>query len=60
MVLPGTFTAYCQITVIYSPDKNLMLQGTKAALADGWGGSMIATELQDVMFGTPAPVASQN
>ena len=33
--------------------KNLMLQGTRAALADGWGGSMIATELQDCMFGTP-------
>ena len=23
------------------------------ALADGWGGSMIATELQDILFGTP-------
>jgi len=33
--------------------ENLMLQGTRAALADGWGGSMIATELQDIMFGTP-------
>jgi len=39
--------------------KNLLLQGARAALADGWGGSMIATELQDIMFGTPAPVASQ-
>ena len=39
--------------------KNLMLQGTRAALADGWGGSMIATELQDCMFGTPAPVFSE-
>ncbi|MFH0768674.1 MAG: anaerobic carbon-monoxide dehydrogenase catalytic subunit [Chloroflexota bacterium] len=39
--------------------KNLLLQGARAALADGWGGSMIATELQDVMYGTPAPVASQ-
>jgi len=36
--------------------KNLLKQGTRAALADGWGGSMIATELQDIMFGTPAPV----
>ena len=35
---------------------NLLKQGTRAALADGWGGSMIATELQDIMFGTPAPV----
>ncbi len=39
--------------------ESLMLQGTRCALADGWGGSMIATELQDVMFGTPAPVISQ-
>ncbi len=38
---------------------NLMLQGAKAALADGWGGSMIATELQDCMFGTPSPVLSE-
>jgi len=39
--------------------KNLMLQGTRAALADGWGGSIIATELQDCMFGTPSPVLSE-
>jgi carbon-monoxide dehydrogenase catalytic subunit len=39
--------------------KNLMLQGTRAALADGWGGSMIATEVQDCMFGTPSPVLSE-
>ncbi|MBN1367698.1 MAG: anaerobic carbon-monoxide dehydrogenase catalytic subunit [Dehalococcoidales bacterium] len=38
---------------------NLLLQGSRCALADGWGGSMIATDLQDIMFGTPAPVASQ-
>jgi len=39
--------------------KNLMKQGTRCALADGWGGSMIATELQDCMFGTPSPVISE-
>ena len=39
--------------------RNLLLQGARAALADGWGGSMIATDLQDIMFGNPAPVASQ-
>jgi len=39
--------------------RNLLLQGTRTALADGWGGSMIATELQDILFGNPAPVASQ-
>ncbi len=32
---------------------SLLVQGVRCALADGWGGSMIATELQDVLFGTP-------
>ncbi|GAF83880.1 unnamed protein product, partial [marine sediment metagenome] len=36
--------------------QNLLKQGVRAAIADGWGGSMIATELQDILFGTPAPV----
>jgi len=38
---------------------NLLKQGVRAAIGDGWGGSMIATELQDILFGTPAPVLSQ-
>jgi carbon-monoxide dehydrogenase catalytic subunit len=39
--------------------KNLMKQGTRAAIADGWGGSMLATDLQDVLFGTPFPLQSE-
>ncbi len=39
--------------------KNLLKQGVRASIADGWGGSMIATELQDILFGTPAPLLSQ-
>jgi carbon-monoxide dehydrogenase catalytic subunit len=39
--------------------KNLIKQGTRAAIADGWGGSMLATDLQDVLFGTPSPVQSE-
>lgn len=39
--------------------KNLMKQGTRAALADGWGGSMLATDLQDIMFGTPSPLQAE-
>ncbi|HHT9105931.1 MAG TPA: anaerobic carbon-monoxide dehydrogenase catalytic subunit [Candidatus Wujingus californicus] len=35
---------------------NLTKQSMRVALADGWGGSMIATELQDILFGTPKPV----
>jgi anaerobic carbon-monoxide dehydrogenase catalytic subunit len=37
---------------------NLLIQAMRCALADGWGGSMIATELSDVLFGTPKPVLS--
>ncbi|MBN1177090.1 MAG: anaerobic carbon-monoxide dehydrogenase catalytic subunit [Dehalococcoidales bacterium] len=36
--------------------ENLLTQGVRAAIGDGWGGSMIATELQDILFGTPAPI----
>jgi len=36
--------------------RNLLKQGVRAAIGDGWGGSMIATELQDILFGTPTPV----
>ncbi len=36
--------------------RNLIFQATRCALADGWGASMIATELQDIMFGTPVPI----
>lgn len=36
--------------------RHILQQAARAALADGWGGSMISTELQDIMFGTPVPV----
>lgn len=36
--------------------QHILLQTTRCALADGWGGSMISTDLQDIMFGTPVPV----
>jgi len=39
--------------------RNLLRQGVRASIADGWGGSMIATELQDILFGTPVPVLGQ-
>ncbi|MCL6620586.1 MAG: anaerobic carbon-monoxide dehydrogenase catalytic subunit [Syntrophobacterales bacterium] len=38
---------------------NLLLQALRCALADGWGGSMIATEISDVLFGTPTPTPSE-
>ncbi len=36
-----------------------LLHSARTALADGWGGSMIGTELSDVIFGTPKPSTSQ-
>ena len=37
---------------------HLILQGLRASISDGWGGSMVATELSDVLFGTPTPQKS--
>jgi len=38
--------------------RNIFRHGMRTALADGWGGSMIATELSDVLFSTPRPLRS--
>jgi len=35
--------------------KNILRHSCRVALADGWGGAMLATELQDILFGTPYP-----
>ena len=32
---------------------NILLQGLRTSLSDGWGGSMIGTEVSDILFGTP-------
>ncbi len=34
---------------------NIVKQCSRTALADGWGGSMVATEISDILFGTPQP-----
>ncbi|MBM3788716.1 MAG: anaerobic carbon-monoxide dehydrogenase catalytic subunit [Acidobacteria bacterium] len=39
--------------------KNILMHGMRAALADGWGGSMIATDIQDVLFDSPQPIRSK-
>jgi carbon-monoxide dehydrogenase catalytic subunit len=38
---------------------SLMKQGMRAALADGWGGSMIGTDIQDILFGSPEPLRAK-
>ena len=38
--------------------KNIMKQAARCSLSDGWGSSMLSTELTDIMFGTPVPKRS--
>ncbi|UAL08354.1 MAG: anaerobic carbon-monoxide dehydrogenase catalytic subunit [Candidatus Methanogranum gryphiswaldense] len=33
--------------------RGFLSQGMRASMADGWGGSMVGTEISDVLFGTP-------
>jgi carbon-monoxide dehydrogenase catalytic subunit len=39
--------------------ENITKQCTRTALGDGWGGSMVATEISDILFGTPTPVRAE-
>jgi len=39
--------------------EHILLASVRTALADGWGGSMIATDVSDVLFGEPNPLRSR-
>lgn len=39
--------------------EHILSHAIRTALADGWGGSLIATDVSDILFGTPAPVLGQ-
>ncbi len=39
--------------------EHILSHAIRTGLADGWGGSMIATDISDILFGTPAPVLGQ-
>ncbi len=39
--------------------KNILKQAIRTSLSDGWGGSMIATDVSDILFGTPAPLLGE-
>jgi len=39
--------------------RNLLLHAFRASIADGWGGSRIASIVSDILFGTPSPVRSR-
>ncbi len=36
--------------------EHILMGALRCALADGWGGSMLATDLTDILFGTPTPL----
>ena len=38
---------------------NIMLGAMRTALADGWGGSMMGTDISDILFGTPRPLKAK-
>jgi carbon-monoxide dehydrogenase catalytic subunit len=38
---------------------SILKQALRCALADGWGGSMLSTDISDVLFGTPSPLLSE-
>lgn len=38
---------------------SILRHGVRTALGDGWGGSMIGTDLQDVMLGSPLPIRAK-
>jgi len=39
--------------------EHILNHAIRTSLADGWAGSMIATDISDILFGTPAPILGQ-
>ena len=39
--------------------EHILDQSMRTALGDGWGGSMLATDISDILFGTPGPVQGE-
>ena len=39
--------------------ENILDQAVRTALSDGWGGSMIGTDITDILFTTPVPLAAE-
>jgi carbon-monoxide dehydrogenase catalytic subunit len=39
--------------------EHILVHAIRTGLSDGWGGSMIATDVSDILFGTPAPILGQ-
>jgi carbon-monoxide dehydrogenase catalytic subunit len=39
--------------------ENILKSALRCSLADGWGGAMLATDISDILFGTPSPLSSE-
>jgi anaerobic carbon-monoxide dehydrogenase catalytic subunit len=39
--------------------ENILKSSLRCSLADGWGGAMLSTDISDILFGTPSPLASE-
>ena len=39
--------------------ENILKAALRCSLADGWGGAMLCTDISDILFGTPSPLASE-
>ncbi len=50
---------HCTNMGVENDYKEILRHGVRAALSDGWGGSMIATDLSDVLFKTPTPIRAR-
>ena len=39
--------------------KSLLHHALKTSLTDGWGGAMLATDISDILYGTPTPIKAK-
>ena len=40
--------------------EHILDHSLRTCLGDGWGGSMLSTDISDILFGTPGPVAAKS
>lgn len=39
--------------------ESILMAGLRTALSDGWGGSMLSTDITDILFGSPVPLTAK-
>ena len=39
--------------------ESILMAGLRASLSDGWGGSMLSTDITDILFGSPVPLTAK-